>query len=121
MEEIATSGRVVPSEMAARLGGSEVTIRGDPDELERRGRVKRTRGGAVAPETHASIVSFDARMSLNRDAKRRIAQSAAASPEIRPGGHLRHRFDRALPGPAHAGPCHEPAGPHLDSASPSTC
>lgn len=77
LEEIVVSGRVVTSEMSDRLGVSEVTIRGDLDDLERRGRVKRTRGGAVAPEAHSAIVSFDARMSINRDAKRRIAQAAA--------------------------------------------
>lgn len=77
IDEIARSGRIITSEMSARLGVSEVTIRGDLVELERGGRVRRTHGGAVAPDAESAIVAFDTRMSFARDEKRRIAAEAA--------------------------------------------
>lgn len=76
LDEITRNGRLVTSEAAANLGVSEVTIRSDLDELERRGRVVRTHGGAVMQETTAGVIDFDARASLNNDAKRRIALAA---------------------------------------------
>lgn len=76
LDEITTNGRLVTSDAAARLGVSEVTIRSDLDELERRGRVTRTHGGAVIQDSPARIVDFDARMSMHNDAKRRIALAA---------------------------------------------
>ncbi|MBV6760403.1 DeoR/GlpR family DNA-binding transcription regulator [Rhodococcus opacus] len=73
------TGKVVTSEVAARLGVSDVTIRADLDALERRGRLTRTHGGAVATtrDSIPAIVSFDSRMSRQHDAKRRIALAAA--------------------------------------------
>lgn len=76
-EELAKSGRLITSEMSALLGVSEVTIRADLIELERRGRLHRTHGGAVAPDPESAIIAFDTRMSFARDEKRRIAAAAA--------------------------------------------
>lgn len=75
-DEIARCGQVVTSEMSARLGVSEVTIRADLDELERRGRVRRTHGGATTPDSVSAVVAFHTRMSIFREEKRRIAQAA---------------------------------------------
>ncbi|MBV6760391.1 DeoR/GlpR family DNA-binding transcription regulator [Rhodococcus opacus] len=76
-DEIARNGRVITSEMSAKLGVSEVTIRADLDELERQGRVRRTHGGATAPDLSSAVVAFDTRMSMYREEKRRIALEAA--------------------------------------------
>lgn len=77
LDEVARKGRVVTSEAAARLGVSEVTVRTDLDVLEQKGRVRRTHGGAVSVDAMAAIVGFDTRMSIRREAKRRIALEAA--------------------------------------------
>lgn len=73
IDEITRNGRVVTSDIASRLGVSEVTIRADLDLLEKDGRVSRTHGGATVREASAGIVDFETRMALSRDAKRRIA------------------------------------------------
>jgi DeoR family transcriptional regulator of aga operon len=76
-EEIARSGQVITSEMAAKLGVSEVTIRADLDELERQGRVRRTHGGATVADHDTAVVAFNTRMAILREEKRRIAQAAS--------------------------------------------
>lgn len=73
VDEVTRTGRVITSDVASRLGVSEVTIRADLDLLERDGRVTRTHGGATVRETSAAVIGFDARTALRRDAKRRIA------------------------------------------------
>jgi DeoR family transcriptional regulator of aga operon len=75
--EIHRTGQIITSEMAARLGVSDVTIRADLEALERRGRVTRTHGGAVAGGSAGPVIGFDARLALQRDEKRRIALTAA--------------------------------------------
>lgn len=77
IDEVNRTGQLVTSEIAARLGVSEVTVRADLDELARRGRISRTHGGAVAVSPSSSVDGFDKRMSMQRDAKRRIALAAA--------------------------------------------
>jgi len=73
-------GSVRVSDMAAKFGVSEVTIRSDLDQLEREGRLVRDRGGAL-PAGHAravtSLPGMDHRSALNTEAKRRIATAAA--------------------------------------------
>ena len=76
LDEITRDGQLVTSEAAARMGVSEVTIRSDLAELERRGRVTRTHGGAVVLETASGVADFGARVPLNNEAKRRIALAA---------------------------------------------
>jgi DeoR/GlpR family transcriptional regulator of sugar metabolism len=71
----------VPS-IADELQVSEMTIRRDLSELEQKGRVVRTHGGAVAPENPADPVldrdepAFDSRLAHNRAVKERIAAAA---------------------------------------------
>lgn len=77
IELIQQTGQIVTSDVAARFDVSDVTIRADLDELEKRGRLRRTRGGAVPVDHHEPIVGFEARLSLKKDAKRRIALAAA--------------------------------------------
>lgn len=77
IDELNRSGQLVTSELSARLGVSEVTIRADLDELERRGRVTRTHGGAVSVVASSAIIEFEVRMSMQQEAKRRIALAAA--------------------------------------------
>jgi len=60
--------------LAELLGVSVVTIRSDLSDLEQKGILVRTRGGA-APAYHPSVLE---RQSLHVEAKSRIAQAAAA-------------------------------------------
>jgi len=71
----------VPS-VADELQVSEMTIRRDLSELEQKGRVVRTHGGAVAPESAGDPAldrdepAFDSRLAHNRAIKERIAAAA---------------------------------------------
>jgi DeoR family transcriptional regulator, aga operon transcriptional repressor len=78
IEELHLNGQLITSEMAGRLGVSEVTLRSDLDDLERQGRVRRTHGGAVATDASTRPVDFDIRLEVERDRKSRIASAAAA-------------------------------------------
>jgi len=74
MDRLNVDGALTVSGLAAELGVSEVTIRGDLRTLEEQGMLVRTRGGA-RPTTWKSVV---AREQINVDAKQRIAQLAAS-------------------------------------------
>jgi DeoR family transcriptional regulator of aga operon len=76
-DEINRVGQIVTSEIAARLGVSEVTVRADLEDLERRGRVTRTHGGAVPADSGGPIIAFNRRLALGRNVKRKIAAAAA--------------------------------------------
>jgi len=80
---IAATGSARTGDLAAALGVSEVTIRGDLAYLERNGSVQRTHGGAVSTTQGELIANFATRAMLNWDAKLRIARAAATL--IRPG------------------------------------
>jgi len=56
-----------------------MTARRDLDELERRGVVRRTHGGAVLPTQSAHEDSFSRRMKVSEEAKRRLAIQAVAT------------------------------------------
>ncbi|MCR4407112.1 MAG: DeoR/GlpR family DNA-binding transcription regulator [Anaerolineae bacterium] len=74
--------RVSVAELSVLLDVSQVTIRNDLDELERRGLLKRTHGGALAIEqdynNKKAELSFDVRERLQRGEKERIGQMAAS-------------------------------------------
>lgn len=76
-------GSVSVPELAIRLSVSEMTIRRDLIEMEQKGSVCRTHGGAVLPHSGAMIVidqvepSFESRLQQHYDAKLRIAAAAA--------------------------------------------
>ena len=74
MTRLTDDGTLSVSALAVELGVSEVTIRGDLRNLEERGLLVRTRGGA-RPTTLKSILQ---REKLHVEAKQRIAAAAAA-------------------------------------------
>jgi DeoR/GlpR family transcriptional regulator of sugar metabolism len=77
-ERLHTTGAVTVAELEERFGVSPMTARRDLDELERRGLVRRTHGGAVLPTTSAHEDSFARRMKVETEAKRRLAEEAVA-------------------------------------------
>jgi DeoR/GlpR family transcriptional regulator of sugar metabolism len=77
-DALRSNGAVTVAELEARFGVSPMTARRDLDELERRGLVRRTHGGAVLPTTSAHEDSFARRMKVETEAKRRLAEEAVA-------------------------------------------
>jgi len=77
-EALRSNGAVTVAELEARFGVSPMTARRDLDELERRGLVRRTHGGAVLPTTSAHEDSFARRMKVETGAKLRLAEEAVA-------------------------------------------
>jgi DeoR/GlpR family transcriptional regulator of sugar metabolism len=74
---------VTVAELEMRFGVSPMTARRDLDELERRGVVRRTHGGAVLPTIAAHEDSFSQRLTEAEPAKRRLADEAVA--DLAPG------------------------------------
>ena len=72
------TGQARTGELARQFGVSEVTIRSDLNVLMAKKRLMKTHGGAVALPPESAVAAFEERMSRNFDAKRRIAQAAAA-------------------------------------------
>jgi DeoR/GlpR family transcriptional regulator of sugar metabolism len=72
------SGSITVAEVESRYGVSPMTARRDLAELERRGVVRRTHGGAVLPTVSAHEDSFARRLKIATDAKRRLAEAAVA-------------------------------------------
>jgi DeoR/GlpR family transcriptional regulator of sugar metabolism len=72
------TGSVTVAEVEARFGVSAMTARRDLAELERRGVVRRTHGGAVLPTPSAHEDSFARRLNAAAPAKRRLAEAAVA-------------------------------------------
>jgi DeoR/GlpR family transcriptional regulator of sugar metabolism len=70
---------VTVAEVEERFGVSPMTARRDLDELERRGVVRRTHGGAVLPTTSAHEDSFARRLKVSTEAKRRLAVEAVST------------------------------------------
>jgi DeoR/GlpR family transcriptional regulator of sugar metabolism len=77
-EQLLTAGSVTVAEVESRFGVSPMTARRDLAELERRGVVRRTHGGAVLPTVAAQEDSFARRLNTNAAAKRRLAEEAVA-------------------------------------------
>lgn len=76
MEMLSLKTALRISEVCHELGVSAVTVRSDFDALERLGKLKRTRGGAV-PISELVVSHVPERMKKNAHAKRAIAQAAA--------------------------------------------
>lgn len=72
-ELVSREGRISVADLSARLGTSEVTVRKDLTELQRRGIISRERGYAVRLEPGESAYH----VALHYGKKRRIAQAAA--------------------------------------------
>lgn len=71
-------GRVSVDELSALFAVSKVTVRSDLDELERRGILVRTHGGAVAANSDRAELTFEDRERINIEEKSRIGEAAAA-------------------------------------------
>jgi DeoR/GlpR family transcriptional regulator of sugar metabolism len=77
-EALRSTGSVTVAEVEASFGVSPMTARRDLDELERRGILRRTHGGAVLPTTSAHEDSFARRLAVATEPKRRLAEEAVA-------------------------------------------
>ena len=72
---VRNAGTAALADLAARLGVSEMTVRRDLDELQRRGLVRRVRGGAVAVDAPEN--GFAARAGWQAGLKERIGRATA--------------------------------------------
>jgi DeoR/GlpR family transcriptional regulator of sugar metabolism len=77
-ERLRATGAVTVAEVEERYGISPMTARRDLAELERRGVVRRTHGGAVLPTISAHEDSFARRLDVRADDKARLAEAAVA-------------------------------------------
>ena len=75
-ERLRANGAVTVAEVEERFGVSPMTARRDLAELERRGVVRRTHGGAVLPTISAHEDSFARRLEVDADEKLRLAIAA---------------------------------------------
>ena len=72
------TGQITVAELNSRLNVSEATIRRDLDELDRRGLLRRTHGGAVRATQYEQEPPIHQRESEQRAEKERIGRRAAA-------------------------------------------
>ena len=77
LELLHANGYVRTGELQQQFDVSDVTLRSDLQELERRGRLVRTRGGAVSSMNDVGTATFDSRLMRHRNAKQRIAVAAS--------------------------------------------
>ncbi len=80
LDLIDQSGSIYAKDLVEKLGISEITIRRDFAELEKRGLIKRSHGGAMHPllAKDPEPSSFKAKSTLNIDTKKYIAAIGAA-------------------------------------------
>ena len=78
LKQIRRDGRVRVSELSQAYSVSEVTIRGDLADLERKGLLDRVHGGAVGANSSYSKMNINERRSVNAAQKRAIAAVAAS-------------------------------------------
>ena len=77
LERLSESGSVRVQDLSEAFGVSTVTIRSDLVALERMGRLRRVRGGAVALSKTVTASLQDQRMNVHVDEKSSIARRAA--------------------------------------------
>lgn len=77
LEQLNENGSVTIPELARHFGVSEMTIRRDLDKCRRMGRLERCRGGAILRGDNVGEEDYAKKMSLNLEAKRRIAAYCA--------------------------------------------
>src|SRR4051812_28619113 len=85
-EAMRGTGSVTVAEVGSRFGVSPMTARRDLDELERRGLVRRTHGGAILPTTSGHEDSFARRLKVASEAKERLPGAGGGPPAPRGGG-----------------------------------
>jgi DeoR/GlpR family transcriptional regulator of sugar metabolism len=71
-------GKVRVKELSRLLKTSEVTIRNDLQELHQRGRLRKTHGGAMPPDSANGEASLQEKYHSHAEEKRRIGAAAAA-------------------------------------------
>lgn len=81
--EVQRHGAARVTDLTARFGVSDMTIRRDLELLESEGRVRKVHGGAVAVGSSADEPGFEAKRGMNLPAKRAIAARAAELIEAR--------------------------------------
>lgn len=69
-------GKVLLTELVAQFAITETSIRRDLDILESQGRLKRIHGGAIAVAGSSRFESYNEKMQLNINAKKRIGKAA---------------------------------------------
>ena len=77
LRELQRNGQIRTVKLAEDFAVSEVTIRSDLEILDKKKRLIKIHGGAIAMPLDSPSAAFDERMQQNFDAKRRIAQAAA--------------------------------------------
>ena len=77
LSRLMIDGKVVVSDLSARFGVTEETIRRDLDKLEQEGLAKKTYGGAVKTENLSIELPYTIRQKTNVDAKKQIAELIA--------------------------------------------
>ena len=78
LQIVRSAGRVRVNVLARRFNTSAVTIRNDLNELQQRGLVLRSHGGAVLPDKILRESPVDERLKAYSDEKRRIGAMAAS-------------------------------------------
>ena len=78
LDELRTAGRIEVADVAAKFGLSGVTIRRDLEELEKKGLLKKTYGGAVPAGAPEIVASVRYRRTRNLAAKKIVGKLAAA-------------------------------------------
>lgn len=74
---IKEEGRVTVSDLCLCFSVTVATVRSDLDELEKRGKIRRTHGGALATDTENELLPFGPRLLFHGDAKNAIGRAAA--------------------------------------------
>jgi DeoR/GlpR family transcriptional regulator of sugar metabolism len=77
LAELERNGGVRVSEMTARFGVSDMTVRRDLEHLESHGWLRKVHGGAVPTTSSTDEPGFEAKKLLQQSAKRAIAERAA--------------------------------------------
>jgi DeoR family fructose operon transcriptional repressor len=77
LDSLRASQRATVKELADTLKTTEITIRRDLKELDKKGLVKRVYGGALVTDNDPLNFSIERKMTRNIEAKRRIGKKAA--------------------------------------------
>jgi DeoR family transcriptional regulator of aga operon len=78
MQIVGSAGRVRVQDLARRFSTSSVTIRNDLNELQKRGLLLRSHGGAIKPDSREYESPFQDRIQAHIEEKRRIGVLAAS-------------------------------------------
>jgi DeoR family transcriptional regulator of aga operon len=78
MQQIASTGRVRVKDLVRQFSTTSVTIRNDLNELQKRGLLLRSHGGASRPDSRQYEASFLDRIQAHSEEKRRIGILAAS-------------------------------------------